>query len=627
MFALDLSGASNASVGSNRGSAVITITDDDTTPSLSIDSPTVDENVSGGEATLTVTLSAASGRTVTVAHATADLTTSQLNSMFSSLSTLARSEHGAKEGSDYTAESGILTFSPDTTSQEIDVAITNDVLDEYHEVFASNLSSPSNATVSTGRGVVTITDDDTPPEVSIDSPTVDENVSGGEATLTVLLSAASGRTVTVKHATRNLTDAELETSYPLLEDLAAHEHGAKAGSDYSAKSGTLTFSPDTISQTFDVAITNDALNEYHEVFLSELSEPTHSTLKSGEDTSTVTITDDDPLPILSFGNIEVGEQSTARLAVNLSARSGRTVTVAHATADLTDGELAALFTGLSTLEQSEHGAVSDTDYTNTSGTLTYRPGTTAQHIDIPLTNDVLDEYDEVFASDLSSPTNSVIMTDGDRAVVTITDNDPLPRIAVSTEAVGEGDGTVVFKVQLMAESGRTVTADYASTDLSDEQLRSVTGFTGLKASERGAVAERDYTATSGSLTYDPGEHGMDHEMTVSVPVLVDLLDEYDEVFHMGWTLTNAETHAPTIGTIEDDDDPPTLTVAGVDLAKALPTAGEGDGELVFTGTLSAVSGRSVSVQVRTVAVNARAGSDFRAANERWVIPPGNKTHS
>ncbi|MFZ6820704.1 Calx-beta domain-containing protein, partial [Undibacterium sp. Ji22W] len=63
-------------------------------------------NEAAGTATFTVTLSAASGQTVSVGYNTSNGT--------------------ATAGSDYTATSGTLTFNPGVTTQTITVNIAND---------------------------------------------------------------------------------------------------------------------------------------------------------------------------------------------------------------------------------------------------------------------------------------------------------------------------------------------------------------------------------------------------------------------------------------------------------------------------------------------------------------------
>ncbi len=126
------------SVGGVTGTG--NINDNDGAPTLSVNDVTVSE--AAGNATFTVTLSAVSGQTVTVAYNTSNGT--------------------ALAGSDYTAASGTLTFAPGTTSQTITVPITNDTTAELSETFNVNLATPTNATIADNLGVGTITDNDTP---------------------------------------------------------------------------------------------------------------------------------------------------------------------------------------------------------------------------------------------------------------------------------------------------------------------------------------------------------------------------------------------------------------------------------------------------------------------------------
>lgn len=109
------------------------------TPNLSISNVTfLEGNGTTTNALFTVTLSAASNQTVTVAYTTNNNT--------------------ALAGSDYTATSGTLTFNAGVTTQNITVAILNDSLNEIDETFLVTLSNPTNATLSTAIGTATITD-------------------------------------------------------------------------------------------------------------------------------------------------------------------------------------------------------------------------------------------------------------------------------------------------------------------------------------------------------------------------------------------------------------------------------------------------------------------------------------
>jgi Ca2+-binding RTX toxin-like protein len=65
---------------------------------------------------------------------------------------------------------------------------------------------------------------------------------------------------------------------------------AKAGTDYTAKAGTLTFNPGVTSQVIDIPILNDGINEANETFTLKLTTPTNATL-GATTIVTTTITD------------------------------------------------------------------------------------------------------------------------------------------------------------------------------------------------------------------------------------------------------------------------------------------------------------------------------------------------
>ena len=140
-FVVNLSTPSNATIADGQG--VATIEDDDPLPTLSINNVTVTEGV-GVTAGFTVSLSAASGQTVTANWITANNT--------------------ALAGSDYTGATGTVTFAPGQVTRPVNVSILDDALQESNETFYVNLSGPVNATIADGQGLGTIQDDgDAPP--------------------------------------------------------------------------------------------------------------------------------------------------------------------------------------------------------------------------------------------------------------------------------------------------------------------------------------------------------------------------------------------------------------------------------------------------------------------------------
>jgi hypothetical protein len=377
-------------------------------PSLSITDATVTESNVAVDVVFTVSLSAPSAQTVTVAFATADGT--------------------ALAGSDYSAASGTLTFPPNVTSQPLFVQVTGDLLDEPTETFFVNLSSPVNATIADGQGLGTILDDDPPPTLSISDCAIAEG-NGGRApcAFSLSLSAPSGLAVSVTYVTSDVS--------------------ATAGPDYVAAAGALTLPAGTTSLPLPVTVNGDVLDEIDETYLVTLSAPVNATLADGQGLGT--IVDDDAPPALSVSDCAVVEDDAGQVAcsftVSLSVASGQGVSVDFATADGT--------------------AVGGQDYVAASGTLSFPAGATSLPVAVTIVGDLLDEPDEAFTLTLSSPVNATI-ADG-QGTGTIIDNDPPPSVSVGDCAALEGDGGPVpcdFTVSLSGPSGFTVTVSYATTD-------------------------------------------------------------------------------------------------------------------------------------------------------------------
>jgi hypothetical protein len=241
-----LSNPTNATIG--RALGLATIVNDDPLPSISIADVSVEEGVTGATATFVLTLSAASGRVVTVGYATADST--------------------AAAGSDYTAASGTASFAVGATTTSIDVAVTGDTLAEPDETFLVRLTAPSNSTLVRAQATGTIRNDDGLPAVSIgDASTAEGNSGTMNVNFAVTLTAASLSPVSVSYMTGGGT--------------------ATAGTDYTASSGTLTIPAGSTSGTITVVITSDMTAEADETFSLTLSNPVNATLARSAATGTI----------------------------------------------------------------------------------------------------------------------------------------------------------------------------------------------------------------------------------------------------------------------------------------------------------------------------------------------------
>lgn len=122
--------------------ALGTILNDDRAPSLTVNNVSITEGNSGTKnLAFTVSLSAASGQTVTVNVATAD--------------------GSARSTSDYVAKNSVISFTPGTAlTRTVNVVINGDTLIEGDEALFLLLSAVTNATIGTGRGIGTILNDD-----------------------------------------------------------------------------------------------------------------------------------------------------------------------------------------------------------------------------------------------------------------------------------------------------------------------------------------------------------------------------------------------------------------------------------------------------------------------------------
>jgi hypothetical protein len=202
---------------------------------------------------------------------------------------------------------------------------------------------------------------------------------------------------------------------------------------------------------------------------------------------------------LSINDVTVTEGNTgttsAIFTVTLSLASSQTVTVNYATANGT--------------------ATAGSDYTATTGTVTFAPGATSQTITVAVLGDTRNEANETFFVNLSTPSNATI-ADG-QGQGTILNDDALPALSINNVTVTEGNtGTTpaVFTVTLSVASGQTVTVNYATADGK-------------------ATAGSDYTATAGTLTFTPGATSQ----TITVAVLGDTVKESTETFFVN--LSNA----------------------------------------------------------------------------------------
>lgn len=467
-------------------------------------------------------------------------------------------------GTDYSISSSPLTFSPGETSKNITLTINNDSLDENDEIVVIDLGTPTNATLGTTiSSTYTINDDDNPPSAYIAT-----SCSGSESvsskTVAVTLTAASGKTISVPF------------------NINAQSTATGGGTDYSISSSPLTFNAGETSKNITLAITGDSLDENDETVMIDLGSPTNATLGSPS-SFTYTIQDDDPTPSVSISqsSVQVNEGSNAVLTVQLSAASGRSVTVPFSVG-----------------AQSTAGG---SDYTISSSPLVFSPGQTQLNITVGTTQDSLDEPDETVIVNLGSPTNAGVGSPSS-STITILDDDPAPTVSISPGGSGgESVATKTIAVVLSAASGRTITVPFS-----------------VNGSSTATGGGTDYSISSSPLTFNAGETSKNITLTINN----DSLDENDESVMIDLGVpTNATLGSPSSSTftITDDDQAPEVSIE-------ISTSGD---ESVITKTvtvvLSAASGKTVTVpfSINASSTATGGGVDFALeGSSPFTFTPG-----
>ena len=100
-------------------------------------------------------------------------------------------------------------------------------------------------------------------------------------------------------------------------DYATANGTASAGSDYTATSGTLTFTAGETSKTVTVAIIDDSTEESDETLTLTLSNPSGAEISDGQ--ATGTITDSEPVPLTaSFSNVPDSHDGSTEFTFDLT---------------------------------------------------------------------------------------------------------------------------------------------------------------------------------------------------------------------------------------------------------------------------------------------------------------------
>jgi hypothetical protein len=542
-----------ATLGS-QASAVLTIVDNDVEPAG------------------TIQFFGATFTTVEQPAGTANIMLSRIGGTAAGAMVRVTTSNGtAVAGQDYTAVDQVVFFNAGQVNATVTVPILDNTVSESAETVNLTLSDPGGGATlgAQSTAVLTIQGDNSPVTVE---PAAFVNEAAGTVTVTVSRFTNLGSTGTVSYATADGT--------------------AVAGQDYVATSGTLTFAAGVASQTFTVALLNDALVEGNETFTVSLTAQSGELLRiTGQLTQTVSLLDDDA-PLTD----QIGFAGSGAETLVFESLGPTTLTLVRSMP--TDNTVSV------TVATTGGTATPGVDYTPVNQVVTFAPGQTTAQVVLPIAADGVADTNESVTLALSNPTGGAALTFPTTAVVRISDSAP-PTIQLSTLpfSANEADGTATVTIN------RTGVVSGAATVI-------------LTTSDGTATAGADYTAVSTVVTFAPGQG----TVTVTIPVLDDgLLESAETVNLILSSPTNAVLGGQTTGvvTIVDNDAPGTILIdaAGAVGGGQRVSLDEDVGTATITLLRVGGSGGTVSVTFVTYDGSATAGADYTPVTRVVTFAP------
>ena len=491
--------------------ATVTITDNDHVPvELSWDGDAISVDENAGAFTLTAQLTTTRDKAPETGF-TAGLSVASANGT-------------AVAPGDYAAVSESFSFTPTDFSavtgggaqryratRAFTFSVVNDAVDEPGEAFTVTLAYTGAAmphlTGSSKTANVTLVDT-TQDTVTLawqaDTATVDEPpASGGTttATLTAVATTAAGQP----------PDAGFDLNFTVTFS----DGTASQPADYAAVSRTESFAVSDFSsvtvggatryratRAFPITIAHDTADEENETLqvTLALSDPSLTYLLLGDAEATVTITDNDHVPVtLSWddASITVDEVATT---INLTAQVTTTKDKMPETGFAVDLSVAS----------ADMGATAGEDYTGVNSNVTLTPADfsavdiggqqryrASRTYDVPILHDTTDEEDERFTATLAyvGAPQPHLTGSSARATVTIDDDDHVP--------VTLGWDATQFTVEEPTSPSGSSTLTLAVRAVTVKDKQPDAGFTfdyRARTADDGATAPEDYAALSATGT-------------------------------------------------------------------------------------------------------------------------------
>jgi YD repeat-containing protein len=235
-----------------------------------------------------------------------------------------------------------------------------------------------------------------------------------------------------------------DTTSAISVNYATSNGTAQAGTNYTAASGSVSFATNVASVTIPLATLQDHL--YNNSLTYSLTLSTSNPLIVLQSAvATITLTNVDPAPVFSItGTPSLAEGGAASYTVTRTNASGLTHAINYATAAGT--------------------AVDGTDYTGTSGTLTFTGNTTPtsmQNFPVQTISSTVYDGSRTYNAALNTPTNGAGL--GTSSVTTtITDINVPPSFAINSPAVVQEGNPITFTVTKTGSTRLTHQVSFAA---------------------------------------------------------------------------------------------------------------------------------------------------------------------
>ena len=395
------------------------------------------------------------------------------------------------------------------------------------------------------------------------SQSVAEDV--GTVTVTATLSWISGSDVTVPFTVSGTAEG--------------------GGTDHDLADGNIIVTAGNLTGTTDFTVTDDDLVEYSETVIVTMGTPVNAKADVFFVVHTVTITDNEPQPSVSF--------TSAAQATADESGTDYYITVQLSAASILDVEVPF------TLNDASTATGGSIDYSITESPVIITAGNTNVDITITVVTDSLDEDDETVIVDMGTPTNA---TQGATTThtLTITDDDDPP--------------TVTFTSASQATTDESVTDYYITAQLSGASGLDVTVPFTVNGASTAIGSGTDYLIAASPVIIYAG--------TTTADIIVTIADdtdiEGDETVIVDMdSPTNATQGATTTHTltITDDEAPPVVDFS----AASQSVAEDVVGTVTVTATLDVTSTLDVTVPFTVSGTAEGSGTDHDLADGSITI--------